>query len=264
MGTPVQKELIPRNPINRSSVKGLSIIFENDDFVALDKPSGLLTIPDRHDETQLSLYKILSHQYGRIFIVHRLDRDTSGLILFAKNEATHKYLSQLFEKRDIEKSYLGIIRGSLAEKKQVISEPIAEHPTHKGVMVITKKGKPSLTECNVLEDFGIYSLVHFNIQSGRTHQIRVHMKFLGHPIVCDPIYGDGKSILLSSFKKKYRLSKHDEEERPLINRLALHSYQLNFKDAQGNAHLLEAPLPKDMKALLQQLKKNRSYYPNQH
>jgi len=124
-------------------------------------------------------------------------------------------------------------------------------------MTINKKGKPSLTKYEVLEDHGIYSAVRFNIHSGRTHQIRVHMKFAGHPIACDPVYGDGKPILLSSFKKKYKLSREDEEERPLFNRLALHSQQLNFKDAHKNMHTLEAPVPKDIKALLQQLKKNR-------
>ena len=238
-------------------MKGLSVIFENEDFVAIDKPAGMLTIPDRHDETQFSLYKILSDKYGKIFIVHRLDRDTSGLVLFAKNETMHKYLSQLFEKRNIEKNYFGIVNGSLPAKEGVIDEAIAEHPAHKGVMTVSKKGKPSLTAYKVLEDFGIYSLVHFNIQSGRTHQIRVHMKFAGHPIACDATYGDAKPILLSSFKKKYRIGKYDEEERPLINRLALHSYQLNFKDANENSFCLEAPLPKDMNAVLQQLKKNR-------
>ena len=84
------------------------------------------------------------------------------------------------------------------------------------------------------------------------------MKFDGHPIACDAVYGDGKPILLSSFKKKYKLSKSEEEERPILNRLALHSYRLNFKDANNNLHTLEAPVPKDIKALLQQLKKNRS------
>ncbi len=238
-------------------MKGVSIIFENDDFIAVNKASGMLTIPDRHDETQLSLYKILSNQFGKIFIVHRLDRDTSGLVLFAKNELSHKYLSQLFEKRNIDKNYVGFIRGSLPEKNGIIDEPIAEHPTRKGVMTVNKKGKPSVTEYKVLEDFGIYSLVHFNIQSGRTHQIRVHMKFAGHPIACDNVYGDGQPILLSSFKKKFRLSQHDEEERPLVNRLALHSHHLNFKDASGNSFSLEAPLPKDLNALLQQLQKKR-------
>ena len=239
------------------NVKNASVIFENEDFIAINKSAGMLTIPDRHDETQLSLYKILQQQYGKIFIVHRLDRDTSGLVLFAKNEATHKYLSQLFEQRNIEKIYLGIIRGSLPDKKGIVNEPIGEHPTLKGVMTITRKGKPSLTDYEVLEDYGIYSLVQFDIHSGRTHQIRVHMKSTGHPVAIDPVYGDGKPILLSSFKRKYKLSLHDEEERPLMNRLALHSYKLNFKDQHNNNHSLEAPLPKDMKALLQQLKKNR-------
>ena len=239
-------------------MKEVSIVFENDDFVAVNKSAGMLTIPDRHDETQLSLYKILVQQYGKIFIVHRLDRETSGLVLFAKNEASHKYLSQLFEQRNIEKIYLGIIRGSLPAKKGFVNEAIAEHLFHQGIMTVSKKGKSSLTEYEVMEDYGIYSLVQFNIRSGRTHQIRVHMKYAGHPIACDTTYGDGKPIPLSSFKKKYKLSLHDEEERPLINRLALHSHRLIFRDTQAKKHALEAPLPKDMKALLQQLKKNRS------
>ena len=239
-------------------MKGFSVIFENEDFIAIDKAAGMLTIPDRHDDNQLSLYKILLKQYKQIFIVHRLDRETSGLVLFAKNEQTHRYLSQLFEKRNIEKIYLGIIRGSLPEKEGSINEAIAEHPSLKGVMIISKKGKPSSTDFVMLEDFGFYSLVQFNIHSGRTHQIRVHMKFSSHPIACDPIYGDGKPILLSSFKKKYKLSLHEEAERPLVNRLALHSYRLIFKDAHSKLHTLEAPLPKDLRALLQQLKKNRS------
>jgi len=224
----------------------------------VNKPSGLLTIPDRHNELINSLYKTLQLKYEKIFIVHRLDKDTSGLILFAKDEATHKFLSQLFEQRNVEKYYQAIINGSLQEKKGIIDEPIAEHPVHKGMMAVNKKGKPSVTEYEVLEEYGIYSLVQFKIQTGRTHQIRVHMKYIGHPIACDEMYGDAKPILLSSFKKKYKLSKHDEEERPLMNRLALHSYQLKFKDQDKKEFDLKADLPKDMRALLQQLKKNRN------
>ncbi|MEP6584305.1 MAG: RNA pseudouridine synthase [Ginsengibacter sp.] len=237
--------------------KGVEIILENNDFIALNKAAGMLTIPDRHDDTQLSLYKYLQQEHEKIFIVHRLDRDTSGLVLFAKNEETHKHLSQLFEQRKIEKFYLGIIHGSLGIKEGSITEAIAEHPFQKGVMTVNKKGKASTTDYRVLEEYGIYSLVQFQIHSGRTHQIRVHMKFAGRPIICDPLYGDGKPILLSSFKKKYKLSQHDEEERPIMNRLALHSQKLNFRDLRGNDHAIEAPLPKDMKAFLQQLRKNR-------
>ncbi|MEO6894332.1 MAG: RluA family pseudouridine synthase [Ginsengibacter sp.] len=238
-------------------MKGFSIIFENDDFIAANKEPGMLTIPDRHDDTQMSLYHLLTKKYGKIFIVHRLDRDTSGLILFAKNETSHKYLSQLFEHRNIEKKYLGIVRGSMPEKEGSINEPIAEHPVKKGQMVVNRKGKVSLTNYKVLEDYGIYSLVQFEIQSGRTHQIRLHTKTLGHPIIVDEMYGDGKPILLSSFKKKYKLSQDELEERPIMARLGLHSFSLHFKDASNKDFFIEAPLPKDMKALLQQLKKNR-------
>jgi pseudouridine synthase, RluA family len=233
------------------------IIFENENFVAVNKPPGLLTIPDRHDEQLHSLYKILQQQYEKIFIVHRLDRDTSGIILFAKDEATHKYLSQLFEQRNVEKYYLGIIQGTLQNKRGIIEESLMEHPVRKGMMVVHAKGKPSLTEYEVKEEFGIYSLVQFRIHTGRTHQIRAHMKHIGHPIACDEWYGDPKPILLSSFKKKFKLSQHDEEERPMLNRLALHSYELKFKDQNNIAFDLKAELPKDMRALLQQLKKNR-------
>jgi 23S rRNA pseudouridine1911/1915/1917 synthase len=235
-----------------------NLIFENEFFLAINKPAGLLTIPDRHDETLNSLYKILFQQYKKIFIVHRLDKDTSGLILFAKDEASHKYLSRLFENKKVEKFYLGIIQGALADKKGTIDESIDEHPVHKGIMAINKKGKSSRTDYEVLEDYGLFSLVKFHIHSGRTHQIRVHMQHIGKPLACDELYGNGKPVLLSSFKKKYKLSLQQDQERPILSRLALHSYQLKFTDAEGKTFDLKADLPKDMKALLQQLKKVRS------
>ena len=106
-----------------------------------------------------------------------------------------------------------------------------------------------------MEQFRSYAWVRFNILTGRTHQIRVHMKHLGHPIACDELYGDNKSLLLSSFKKKFKLSKLQEEEKPILNRLALHASELSFTDTNNNALKFEAELPKDLKALLQQLRK---------
>src|SRR5258706_2469789 len=198
------------------------IIFESDDFVALNKPSGLLSIPDRKG-IDISLKILLKDNYGDIFTVHRLDKETSGLIVFAKNESAHKHLSLQFELRQTKKIYQGLVIGSLMDKKGSISSPITEHPALNGTMIIHRKGKESLTDYEVLEDFGIYSWLQFQIHTGRTHQIRVHMKELGHPIVCDELYGDGKPLFISSLKHKFKLSKNELEERPILNRLALHA-----------------------------------------
>ena len=233
------------------------IIFEDDDFIALNKPSGLLSIPDRKG-IEISLKVLLKEKYGEIFTVHRLDKETSGLIVFAKNEYAHKQLSMQFEKRQTKKIYQGLVMGSLAEKKGSISFPMSEHPALNGTMIVHRKGKESLTEYEVLEDFGIYSWLQFQIHTGRTHQIRVHMKETGHPVVCDTLYGDGKPVLVSSLKSKFKLSRDAEEEIPILNRLALHAFQLSFTDRNGKMIELEAPLPKDIRATLQQLTKRKS------
>jgi 23S rRNA pseudouridine1911/1915/1917 synthase len=231
-----------------------AIVFENENFVAINKPAGLLSIPDR-TQSEVSLKDMLITKYGSIFTVHRIDRDTSGLIVFAKNETTHKFLSLAFEERRVEKYYQGIVHGSPAVKSGTIDAPISEHTIHKGLMVVHRNGKPSVTDYKVIEEHKSFSLLQFQLHTGRTHQIRVHCKNMGHPLACDDLYGDGKPVLLSSLKKKFKLSKHDEEEKPMLNRLALHSYCLKFTDADGNDFNLAADLPKDMRALLQQLKK---------
>jgi 23S rRNA pseudouridine1911/1915/1917 synthase len=233
------------------------IIFENDQFIVLNKPAGLLSIPDRLGK-EISLKVLLQEQYPQIYTVHRLDRDTSGLIVFAKDEATHKLLSQQFEERTTNKIYTGFVLGSLSPKSGQIDAPIAEHPAKKGMMMTHKKGKPSFTEYKVLEEFGAYSWMQFTILTGRTHQIRVHMHSIGHPIVCDPVYGDGKPIYISSLKKNYKLSKALEEETPMLNRLALHAWKLEFTGNDEVRHSFEAPLPKDLRALVQQLRKWKS------
>jgi 23S rRNA pseudouridine1911/1915/1917 synthase len=231
------------------------VIYENDDFIAVNKPAGVLTIPDRFNSELPSLSNMLEHELGRVFTIHRLDRETTGLILFAKNETAHKHFSLMFEHRAVEKYYAALVLGSPISPNGKIEEPIAEHPVFKGQMYVHKKGKPSLTEYKVLEEHKQFSLVQFQLHTGRTHQIRVHMKHLGNPIACDELYGNGKPILLSSIKKKFKLSQNEEAEKPLLSRLALHSYKLKFKDVHGEQFELTAELPKDMRAVLQQLRK---------
>lgn len=232
----------------------LEIIFENEYFLAINKPSGLLSVPDRK-QSEVSLKDLLIRKYGSIFTVHRLDRDTSGVIVFAKDEATHKQLSALFEGREVEKYYLGLVYGTLHQPQGSVDAPIAEHPGANGKMITHTKGKASLTDYEVLESFRLFSWMRFRIHTGRTHQIRVHMQHIGHAIVCDELYSNGEPLLLSSLKRKYNLSKKEEEERPLLGRLALHSATLTF-EFNGDPITLEAPLPKDLRAMLQQLEKH--------
>jgi 23S rRNA pseudouridine1911/1915/1917 synthase len=236
-------------------MKGLpEIIFENDDIVAVNKPAGWFSVPDRL-QSALSLREWLAQKKGEIFTVHRLDRDTSGIILFAKNEAAHRYFSALFENREVTKIYYGLVHGVPAEPAGTIDIPIMPHPVQKGVMVTNRRGKPAQTLYEVVQDFKLYSFIRFRILTGRTHQIRLHCKHLEHPIVCDPVYGNGQPVKVSSLKKNYNPGKHTEEEKPLLSRLALHAAELTLTGMQGEPLSFTAPLPKDMGALLKQLEK---------
>ena len=229
------------------------IIFENGNFIVINKPAGMLSIPDRI-QSETSLKDILKEKYGEIFTVHRLDKGTSGVIIFAKDAETHKQLSQLFEGREVEKYYLGLVHGKITNDDGTIDTPMLEHPGKNGKMVAHAKGKPALTDYKVLEKFRMFTYVQFQIHTGRTHQIRVHAQHIGHSIVCDEFYGSPDPVLLSSLKKRYNLSKNEEAEKPILQRLALHSYILKF-ELNGTRYEFTAEPPKDLKALLQQLRK---------
>lgn len=234
----------------------LEILYEDDHYIIVNKPSGMLSIPDRHNANIPSVTGILRSMYPSIFIIHRLDRDTSGIICFAKDEETHRYTSQLFEHREVKKNYVGIVHGAMIDESGTIEDAIMEHPYIKGKMLIhQKQGKPSITKYDVLESFGLYSFVKFDILTGRTHQIRVHMQNHGHPIVCDTMYGTPDPVFISQLKKRFKLSKDEEEEKPILSRLALHAFRLNFIGVDGKEIDIEAPLPKDMNAMLNQCRK---------
>lgn len=236
--------------------KELQFIYEDESLVAINKPTGMLSVPDRM-QSEESLKDMLQKKYEKIFVVHRLDKETSGVIIYAKHEDMHKHLSQQFENRETIKHYAGIVTGSLPKSEGLVDVPVIEHPGKKGVMTTATKGKPSVTGYQVIEDFRSFSFVRFNLHTGRTHQIRVHMKYLGHPLACDPLYGTGEPVFLSDIKKHYNLSKKEDEERPMLKRLALHSQELTIYLPDGTPLNFEAPLPKDMNALLQQLRKQK-------
>lgn len=231
----------------------IDIIFENDDLIVLNKPAGLLSIPDRFGK-EASLKSLLQAKYPSIFTVHRLDQQTSGLIVFAKNAEAHQQLSELFEGRTIEKKYVGLVMG-LPPQTGSIEQAIMEHPGKKGQMVTHAKGKAAHTTYEVLKFYKRFAWVSFQIHTGRTHQIRVHAQHMGHPIVADEIYGDNTPLLLSAIKKKnFKLSKAEEFERPLLARQALHALSLKFTLGEKD-YAFEAPLPKDLTATLKQLDK---------
>ncbi len=241
---------------NSPSASPAETIFEDDDILVLNKPSGLLVLPDRYDPAIPNLFEILNKRYGRVFVVHRIDKETSGLIVFAKTEESHRSLSQQFEGRTTRKVYAAICIGETGEEGGEIDAPIGESPGKKGKMRIDlKAGKEAKTLYTVTEHFGGYTLLEARLVTGRTHQIRVHLTSINLPILGDDLYGGGDGFYLSSVKPGYRTK---EEEKPLLSRVALHAQKLSFiHPGTGNPTSFECDLPKDMRIVVNYLRKYR-------
>lgn len=235
----------------------IELIFEDEALLLVNKPPDLLTIPDRFDAEKPNLYQILSAQAAdKIYVVHRLDRETSGILCFAKTEEAHRLLSQQFAERTVDKFYLALVEGRPNPSEGVIDQPIGPHPAQPGKMTVIRSGKPAITEYRTIEVFKAFALVEADIKTGRTHQIRVHFKFIGHPLAVDPLYGKRSAFYLSEVKHRgYHLGK-DQEERPLMARTTLHATQLSLNHPLTSERLtFKAPLPKDFQAVLRQLRK---------
>jgi 23S rRNA pseudouridine1911/1915/1917 synthase len=234
----------------------LSILSADSEYVFVNKPSGLLTIPDRHDPSMPSVVGILRRTYPNIMIVHRIDKDTSGALVFAQNAEAHRHASICFETRKVTKKYLGIVHGTPPNTSGSIQDKIMDHPVINGKMIVNaKQGKEAITNYSVVETFHGYTLMEFHILTGRMHQIRIHCANMGCPLLCDPIYGKDEQIFVSTINKKYTLGKYIENELPILSRLALHSFQIEFNACNGSLYKTEAPLFKDMQATLQQMRK---------
>lgn len=232
------------------------VIFEDADIIIVNKPPLYLAIPDRYAVDKPNVLAYLSEFREKVFTVHRIDKETSGLMVFAKNEAAHKHLSKQFRDRTILKYYYTLVDGRMHMAQGEINKAIAHNEVQKDKMVVTSKGKASLTLYKVIECFKHFTLVEANIKTGRTHQIRVHFESLGYPLAVDSKYGRREALFLSEIKgKKYRLGK-EQEERPLISRSILHAHRMVLEHPTTSEILtFTADLPKDFAAVVKQLRK---------
>ena len=235
----------------------LQIIEENSRWIVANKPAGLLSIPDRYDEDLPSVYSILKEKYGEIFTVHRLDKETSGVILFARDAETHKSLNKLFARRQMQKKYRAIVQGVPFDSEWSIKASISKHRDSKGKYYVKPGAKVAETKVLLVEAFSEMSLLELQPISGRTHQIRVHLQFAGFPLVTDSLYSLRTALKLSEIKGKKYNRKKDVEERPLLQRSALHAYSLSF-ELDGEQYHYSQELPKDMRAVVYQLTKRKA------
>ena len=236
--------------------KKLEIIYEDEYMLAVNKPAGLLTIPDRFRKDIPNLYAILIEDREELYTVHRLDKNTSGGILFAKDKETHRILNKMFMDRVPEKYYIAIVDGTFREKEGEVNQPLSESTTTRGKMLVHPRGKESRTAYKVIQEFGNFSFVQLRIFSGRLHQIRVHMSHIGHPLLVDHLYGKREEFFLSEIKKRKFNMKKGEDERALLTRQPLHSRRLKFPHPHTEKPMdMEFPIPKDINAILKQFKK---------
>jgi len=234
------------------SLPPYSIIIDNVRFAAVNKASGISIGGDRWDDSKERLDKILQHdlKIPKIYTVHRIDKETSGLVIFAKDSETHRSLSAAFEHRKVSKKYIAIVHGRASWKENTCDLALVPNGNKKHMTIIDKyKGKESFTRFVCVLCAGNYSVLEAYPKTGRIHQIRVHLAALGHPVVCDSLYGKENPIKLSSFKRGWKGDPVDE--KPLLSRLGLHALELTLPDKQ----VLTAPLARDMSALIKQLEK---------
>jgi 23S rRNA pseudouridine1911/1915/1917 synthase len=245
----------------------LILLHDDADIVAVDKPAALAAIPGRGESD--SVIEQLSRQLSlpmsgsadpRLRVVHRLDKDTSGVLLLAKHVAAQRHLSHQFQNNTIEKQYLALVAGHPDAIEGEIDGSIGPHPRFKLKMAVLKHGRPAKTLWRLEERFRGYSLIRVFPKTGKTHQIRVHLHSIGLPLAIDPLYNHRSEtanggLYLSDFKRSYRPSS-DREERPLIARLTLHAEKLRFDHPNGNRVEIVAQLPKDFAVVLNQLRRH--------
>ncbi len=244
----------------------IPVLYEDGDLFALEKPAGLLTSPDRYDPDRPNLMKLLhagieqqkpwARERNLTYLAnaHRLDFETSGVILLAKNKPALVTLANMFGSEKPLKKYVALAWGIPPGKNFEVDAKLAAHPFKIGQMTVNpKSGKKSRTQFEVLEQFSDWVFLRCQPFTGRTHQIRIHLKHAGYPIVGDELYG-GKKLWLSRLKRDYRL-KEGREERPLISRVALHAEELSLPHpVTGETVTIKSEWPKDFRVALKYLR----------
>ncbi len=238
----------------------LDIVFEDDSVIIVNKPAGMVTHPAFGNYTGtlvnglLYYTDALSRDRGedRPGILHRLDKDTSGLLAVAKNTLAHQVVSRQFADHSIDREYQAIVWGSFKNSTGLIEEPLARHPSDRKKVAVVEGGKYAATEYTVLEDFGFVSLVRLKLRTGRTHQIRVHMAHVRHPVFGDPTYG-GRRIHYGAVTGRFKSFIH--ELLTLLPRQALHARTLGFMHPVTKEHVVfESALPDDMREALDRIR----------
>ena len=230
----------------------LAIIYEDHDILIINKPSGLVVHPGSGNKKGTLVNALLAHDNDlgflpRAGIVHRLDKDTSGLMVVSKTELSYMNLIEQLKKRSVKRTYLAMVVGEPVSSR-IIDEPIGRHPKIRTRQAITKKGKEAITRFSKLESFNGYSLLRVNLETGRTHQIRVHLSHIGYPIIGDPVYGN---------RNKFS-SGTDERMKRIISgfkRQALHAEEIELLHPSSNEILsFKIEMPSDMQTLYDQIK----------
>lgn len=239
-----------------------TLIYADEDMIAVNKTAGLLVAADRWDIEAPRLDLLIQKQLPQIaplcqklYAVHRIDKDTSGILLYALNAEAHRALNTAFQEREIKKTYRLLIHGRVSEEQFTVDLPLrADGDALHRTVVDKRRGKEAITHFTALETFRQFSLLEARPVTGRTHQIRAHLAAAGYPIVCDSLYGSGKPVLLSELKQRWRGDVYTEQ--PLIRRLALHAYQLEgIHPRTREPFSFTAEYAKDFKSTVHQLQK---------
>lgn len=231
------------------------LLWSDEALLVVNKPAGLLTIPGGGESEKDCLRDLLQAEYGPLWVVHRLDRDTSGVIVFARTSQAHQSLNAQFEQREVHKVYHAFISGRPLWNQFEARQPLwVDGDRQHRTVIHSQKGKPASTSLKVVEVFHGYTLIEACPHTGYTHQVRVHLAATGFPIVGDPLYGNGIGILLSSVKAHYKATQ--SPEIPLLDRVGLHARSIQFRHPlQEELVSFDAPYPRDFAVTLTQLRK---------